>query len=149
MPSIRAAKAMVETANRAKNCRRVIASTCSIASEATFRAAAVQQLAVWGKRVGCDVVSGKDGSNPGAVIFDAIQRAKETGADVVLADTAGRLHTKTNLMEELRKVRRVADREPGKVTEVLLVLDATTGQNGLTQAQQFTEAVDVTGVVLT
>jgi fused signal recognition particle receptor len=83
------------------------------------------------------------------VIFDAVQRAASRGSDLVLADTAGRLHTKVNLMEELRKVRRVADREPGKVTEVLLVLDATTGQNGLTQASQFTEAVDVTGIVLT
>jgi fused signal recognition particle receptor len=83
------------------------------------------------------------------VIFDAVQRAAARGADLVLADTAGRLHTKVNLMEELRKVRRVADKPPGKVTEVLLVIDATTGQNGLTQARQFTEAVDVTGVVLT
>ena len=83
------------------------------------------------------------------MIFDAVQRAAARGADLVLADTAGRLHTKVNLMEELRKVRRVADREPGKVTEVLLVLDATTGQNGLVQAEQFTEAVDLTGVVLT
>ena len=92
---------------------------------------------------------GSEGGDPSAVVFDAVQRAAARGRDLVLADTAGRLHTKTNLMEELRKVRRVADREPGRVTEVLLVLDATTGQNGLTQAQQFTEAVEVTGVVLT
>ena len=86
---------------------------------------------------------------PGAVIFDAVQRADARDADLVLADTAGRLHTKSNLMEELQKVRRVADRDPGTVTETLLVLDATTGQNGLTQAREFTDAVDLTGVVLT
>ena len=98
---------------------------------------------------GADVVQGQAGGDPSSVIFDAVQRASARGADLVLADTAGRIHTKSNLMEELRKVRRVADRDPGDVTEVLLVLDATTGQNGLTQARQFTEAVDVTGVVLT
>ncbi len=95
------------------------------------------------------MVQGQDGGDPSSVIFDAVQRAAARGADLVLADTAGRIHTKSNLMEELRKVRRVADRDPGDVTEVLLVLDATTGQNGLTQARQFTEAVEVTGVVLT
>jgi fused signal recognition particle receptor len=95
------------------------------------------------------MVRGAEGGDPSAVIFDAVQRAAARDADLVLADTAGRLHTKVNLMEELRKVRRVAERPPGKVTEVLLVLDATTGQNGLVQAAQFTEAVDVTGVVLT
>ena len=114
----------------------------------TFRAAA-EQLGLWADRVGADIVRGNEGGDPSSVIFDAVQHAGAKGADLVLADTAGRLHTKTNLMEELRKVRRVADRDPGKVTEVLLVLDATTGQNGLVQAQQFTEAVDVTGVVLT
>jgi fused signal recognition particle receptor len=115
----------------------------------TFRAAAAEQLELWAERVGADIVRGNEGGDPSAVIFDAVQRAGARGYDLVLADTAGRLHTKTNLMEELRKVRRVADREPGSVTEVLLVLDATTGQNGLQQARQFTEAVDVTGVVLT
>jgi len=115
----------------------------------TFRAAAAEQLGLWAERVGADLVRGNEGGDPSSVIFDAVQHAGAKKADLVLADTAGRLHTKTNLMEELRKVRRVADREPGKVTEVLLVLDATTGQNGLVQAQQFTEAVDVTGVVLT
>jgi fused signal recognition particle receptor len=115
----------------------------------TFRAAAAEQLALWAERVGAEVVRGNEGGDPSSVIFDAIQSAGARGADLVLADTAGRIHTKTNLMEELRKVRRVADREPGHVSEVLLVLDATTGQNGLTQAQQFTEAVEVTGVVLT
>jgi fused signal recognition particle receptor len=115
----------------------------------TFRAAAAEQLDVWAARVGADIVRGSEGGDPSSIIFDAVQRAAARHADLVLADTAGRLHTKVNLMEELRKVRRVADREPGVVTEVLLVLDATTGQNGLTQARQFTDAVDVTGVVLT
>ena len=115
----------------------------------TFRAAAAEQLEMWADRVGADIVRGEEGGDPSAVIFDAVQSAASRGADLVLADTAGRLHTKVNLMEELPKVRRVADRDPGNVTEVLLVLDATTGQNGLVQAQQFTEAVDVTGVVLT
>ena len=115
----------------------------------TFRAAAAEQLTTWAERADADLVRGAEGADPSSIIFDAVQRAAARGADLVLADTAGRLHTKVNLMEELRKVRRVADREPGKVTEVLLVLDATTGQNGLVQAQQFTEAVDLTGVVLT
>jgi len=115
----------------------------------TFRAAATEQLELWAERAGADIVRGNEGGDPSAVIYDAIERAGARHFDLVLADTAGRLHTKTNLMEELRKVRRVADKDPGKVTEVLLVLDATTGQNGLTQARQFTEAVDVTGVVLT
>ena len=115
----------------------------------TFRAAAAEQLGTWASRGGSELVRGAEGGDPGSVIFDGIQRAAAKGADLVLADTAGRLHTKTNLMEELRKVRRVADREPGRVMEVLLVIDATTGQNGLIQAQQFTEATDLTGVVLT
>ena len=115
----------------------------------TFRAAAAEQLGMWAERTGSDLVRGNEGGDPSAVVFDAVERAAARGNDLVLADTAGRLHTKTNLMEELRKVRRVADRDPGNVTEVLLVLDATTGQNGLTQAEQFTDAVDVTGVVLT
>jgi fused signal recognition particle receptor len=115
----------------------------------TFRAAAAEQLGTWAERASADFVRGSEGGDPSSVIFDAIQRASARGFDLVLADTAGRLHTKTNLMEELRKVRRVADRQPGRVTEVLLVIDATTGQNGLVQARQFTEATDVTGVVLT
>jgi fused signal recognition particle receptor len=115
----------------------------------TFRAAAAEQLHTWAERAHADFVRGSEGGDPSSVIFDAIQRAAARDTDLVLADTAGRLHTKTNLMEELRKVRRVAAREPGRVTEVLLVIDATTGQNGLTQAQQFTEATEVTGVVLT
>ena len=115
----------------------------------TFRAAAAEQLGVWAERVDAELVRGAEGGDPSSVIFDAVQRAAAQQADLVLADTAGRLHTKVNLMEQLRKVRRVAEKPPGRVTEVLLVLDATTGQNGLTQAQQFTEAVEVTGVVLT
>ena len=115
----------------------------------TFRAAAGEQLETWAERAGADIVRGADGGDPSSVIFDAVQRAGAKGIDLVLADTAGRLHTKVNLMEELKKVRRIADREPGKVTEVLLVLDAVTGQNGLAQAREFTQAVDVTGVVLT
>ncbi len=115
----------------------------------TFRAAAAEQLELWSKRVGAQLVRGAEGGDPGAVVFDAVERATAKGADLVLADTAGRLHTKVNLMEELKKVRRVAEKGAGRVTEVLLVIDATTGQNGLTQARQFTEAVEVTGVVLT
>jgi fused signal recognition particle receptor len=115
----------------------------------TFRAAAADQLETWAARVGATVIRGKEGGDPGAVVFDAVAHAAARGADLVMADTAGRLHTKTNLMEELKKVRRVAERPPGVVTEVLLVIDATTGQNGLVQAQQFASAVGVTGVVLT
>ena len=92
---------------------------------------------------------GQEGGDPASIIFDAVDSAASKGADLVLADTAGRLHTKVNLMEELRKIRRVAEKGSGTISEVLLVLDATTGQNGLTQAQQFTDAVEVTGVVLT
>ena len=115
----------------------------------TFRAAAAEQLELWSKRVGAQLVRGDEGGDPGAVVFDAVERAVARHTDLVLADTAGRLHTKVNLMEELKKVRRVAEKAPGQVTEVLLVIDATTGQNGLVQARQFTDAVDVTGVVLT
>ncbi len=115
----------------------------------TFRAAAAEQLGTWADRSGADLVRGAEGGDPSSVIFDAIARGAANGADVVLCDTAGRLHTKANLMEELSKVRRVADKGAGTVTEVLLVIDATTGQNGLVQARQFTEATDVTGVVLT
>ena len=115
----------------------------------TFRAAAGEQLGMWAERCGADFVRGADGGDPSAVIFDAVERAASRGSDLVLADTAGRLHTKVNLMDELRKVRRVAEKGAGTVSEVLLVLDATTGQNGLVQARQFTDAVEVTGVVLT
>jgi len=115
----------------------------------TFRAAATEQLVIWGERVGAQVVRHQQGADPAAVAFDGLASARARGADVVLVDTAGRLHTKANLMEELRKLRRVLEREGGHVSEVLLVLDATTGQNGLAQAREFTGAVGVTGVVLT
>ncbi len=115
----------------------------------TFRAAAAEQLGLWAERTGADLVRGAEGGDPGSVVFDAVERAAARGADLVLADTAGRLHTKVNLMEELKKVRRIAERPPAKLTEVLLVIDATTGQNGLVQAREFADAVDVTGVVLT
>jgi len=123
--------------------------TVILAAGDTFRAAAAEQLAQWAQRTGAEIVRGAEGGDPSAVVFDAVQRASARGHDLVLADTAGRLHTKVNLVEELKKIRRVADRPPGHVTEVLLVLDATTGQNGLTQARQFLDAVGVTGVVLT
>ena len=120
-----------------------------LAAGDTFRAAAADQLAMWAERTGAEIARGAEGSDPSAIVFDAVQRATARKNDLVLADTAGRLHTKVNLVEELKKIRRVADRDPGNVTEVLLVLDATTGQNGLTQARQFADAVDVTGIVLT
>jgi fused signal recognition particle receptor len=123
--------------------------TVIMAAGDTFRAAAAEQLEHWAQRCGADFVRGNDGADPSSVIFDAVERAGSVGADLVLADTAGRLHTRVNLMEELRKVRRVAEKGVGTVSEVLLVLDATTGQNGLVQASQFTDAVEVTGVVLT
>ncbi len=115
----------------------------------TFRAAAAEQLQAWAERAGTDFVRGAEGGDPSSVVFDSVQRAAARGIDLVLADTAGRLHTKSNLMDELAKVRRVAAKEPGRLSEVLLVLDAVTGQNGLVQAQQFTEATELTGVVLT
>ncbi len=116
----------------------------------TFRAAAVEQLDIWGQRAGVDVIKHKAGSDPSAVVFDGIQAAKSRGLDVVLIDTAGRLHTKVHLIEELKKIRRVIMREqPDAPHETLLVLDATTGQNGLQQARVFKEATDVTGIVLT
>ena len=120
-----------------------------LAAGDTFRAAAADQLGMWAERTGADLVRGAEGGDPSAVVFDAIQRAGARHADLVLADTAGRLHNKVNLVEELKKIRRVADREPGQVSEVLLVLDATTGQNAVSQAREFLEAVDATGVVLT
>lgn len=120
-----------------------------MAAADTFRAAAAEQLELWAQRAGADLVRGQEGADPGSVIFDAMAAAHGRGVDLVLADTAGRLHTKTNLMEELAKLRRIVDRTPGALKEVLLVIDASTGQNGLVQARQFAEAVGVTGVVLT
>jgi len=121
-----------------------------LAAGDTFRAAAVQQLVVWGERVGCEVVRGKDGADPGSVLFEAIKKAVDTGADVVLADTAGRLHTKQNLMSEMKKVAKTAEKAlAGAPHELLLVLDATNGQNALAQAREFKETLPLTGIVLT
>jgi fused signal recognition particle receptor len=121
-----------------------------LANSDTYRAAAAEQLDVWARRAGVPLVSQERGADPGAVAFDAVQAAKARGADVLIVDTAGRLHTSTPLMDELRKVRRVLEKANGRAPdEVLLVLDATTGQNGIAQATAFTEAVDVTGVALT
>lgn len=124
--------------------------TCVLAAGDTFRAAAVQQLTIWGQRVGCEVVRGKDGSDPGSVIFEAVRRAQEVGADVVLADTAGRLHTKANLMSEMSKIARTADKAlPGAPHEVFLVIDSTNGQNAFAQAKEFKESLELSGIVLT
>ena len=116
----------------------------------TFRAAAAEQLTVWAQRAGCDIVRHEEGSDPAAVVFDSLAAAKARGVDVVIVDTAGRLHNKQNLMNELTKIRRVIDREMlGCSVECLMVLDATTGQNGLMQAKQFADAAQLTGIVLT
>ncbi|QNL45330.1 signal recognition particle-docking protein FtsY [Oscillibacter hominis] len=116
----------------------------------TFRAAAADQLQIWAERSGCELVRQHEGADPGAVLFDALQAARARGADVVLCDTAGRLHNKQNLMNELSKLSKIIDREcPGSARETLLVLDATTGQNGLIQAKQFKETAGLTGIVLT
>lgn len=121
-----------------------------LAAGDTFRAAAIEQLEGWGHRVGCPVVRHAQGGDPGAVVFDAMKAASARGTDVVILDTAGRLHTKVNLMEELKKVNRVAGRElPGAPHETLLVLDASTGQNAINQARFFNSAVGVTGIALT
>ncbi len=140
-----------KTTTIGKIARREIANgrTVVMAAGDTFRAAAAEQLGMWAERTGAEFVRGSEGGDPGSVIFDAVERAAAKNIELVLGDTAGRLQTKTNLMEELRKIRRVADREPGIVTEVLLVLDATTGQNGLVQAKQFSDVAELTGVVLT
>ena len=114
----------------------------------TFRAAAAEQLATWGERAGATVVRGPEGADPASVAFDAVKQGAEEGADVELLDTAGRLHTKTGLMDELGKVKRVVEKR-SPVDEVLLVLDATTGQNGMRQATVFSEVVNITGIVLT
>jgi fused signal recognition particle receptor len=116
----------------------------------TFRAAAVDQLQIWADRAGVDIIRANEGSDPAAVVYDAMTAGKARGRDVILVDTAGRLHTRTNLMQELEKIRRVAAREiPGAPHETLLVLDATVGQNGLAQAREFTSVAGVTGIVLT
>ncbi len=125
-------------------------SSVLLAAADTFRAAAIEQLDVWGQRTGCEVIQQKPGADPSAVLFDALQAARARGIDYVIADTAGRLHTKSNLMAELEKMTRISGRVvSGAPHEVLLVLDATTGQNGLEQARQFTRSAGVTGIVLT
>ena len=131
--------------NLKKNGKEVI-----LAAGDTFRAAAVEQLGVWSKRVGVDIIKHDEGADPAAVVFDAIKAAKSRKVDVLICDTAGRLHTKKNLMEELKKIFKVIDRElPNADREVLLVLDATTGQNAVSQAKTFSEQIGVTGIVLT
>ena len=121
-----------------------------LAAADTFRAAAIDQLDIWAQRAGCEIIKQNEGSDPAAVIFDAITAAKARGADVIICDTAGRLHNKRHLMDELAKINRVIDRElPDAAKEKLLVLDATTGQNAVNQAEQFREATGITGIVLT
>ncbi len=121
-----------------------------LAAADTFRAAAIDQLRIWAERTDAAVVAHAPGADPGAVVYDALDAAMARSSDVVIADTAGRLHTKTNLMDELAKIRRIVDRRlPGAVPETLFVLDATTGQNGLAQARAFHDAVGLTGIVLT
>jgi fused signal recognition particle receptor len=139
-----------KTTTTGKLARVLIADgrTVVLGAADTFRAAAADQLQTWAERVGAEVVRGKEGADPAAVAFDAVKRGVQAGVDAVLVDTAGRLHTKTGLMDELGKVKRVVEKQ-APVDEVLLVLDATTGQNGLTQARVFAEVVDVTGIVLT
>jgi fused signal recognition particle receptor len=124
-------------------------STVVLGAADTFRAAADKQLRTWGDRVGVPVVTGSQGADPASVAFEAYARAKDDNADVLIVDTAGRLHSQKNLMEELSKVARVLEREAGEIDEVLLVLDGTTGQNGLVQAKACAEAIGITGVVLT
>lgn len=132
-------------ANLKRSGKRVV-----VAAADTFRAAAIDQLNVWTDRAGVDIVKHTEGSDPAAVVFDAISAAKARGADVVLCDTAGRLHNKKNLMEELKKIARVVSRElPDASTEILLVLDATTGQNAVNQARLFSESAEISGIVLT
>jgi fused signal recognition particle receptor len=125
--------------------KKVLVAACD-----TFRAAAVEQLSVWCERIGCDIVKQQQGSDPAAVAHDACERAKARGYDVLIVDTAGRLHTQTNLMRELEKIHRiVAKQMPGAPHESLLVLDATTGQTAVAQAEQFTKTVKCTGIILT
>jgi fused signal recognition particle receptor len=130
--------------------RQTLGQTVVVGAADTFRAAAVEQLERWAERAGVDLVKGPEGSDPGSVAFEAIAHGREQGADVVIIDTAGRLHTQKNLMEELAKVRRVISKQmPDAPHETLMTVDATTGQNGLRQAKLFGEAVDVTGIILT
>jgi fused signal recognition particle receptor len=125
--------------------KKVLVAACD-----TFRAAAVEQLSIWAERVGVEMIRSQPNQDPASVAFDAIKSASARGVDVVIADTAGRLHTKVNLMEELKKIRRVMDKAlPGAPHETILVIDATTGQNGLSQVKIFKDAVDITGIFLT
>jgi fused signal recognition particle receptor len=138
------------TIGKLANALRGDGKTVLLCAADTFRAAAIEQLEVWGSRTGVEVIKTKPGGDPSAVLFDALGAAKARNTDYVIVDTAGRLHTKTNLMLELEKMRRTAQRiTPGAPHETLLVMDATTGQNGLQQARLFTEAAGVTGIVLT
>lgn len=139
-----------KTTTIGKLAHRLSAEGCSVslAASDTFRAAAGEQLQTWAVRARAHVVAQARGADPGAVAFDAVKAAQARGSDVLIVDTAGRLHTRQPLMEELRKVKRVLEKAGGRVDEVLLVLDATTGQNGIAQARAFTDAVDVTGLVL-
>jgi len=138
------------TIGKVANELKVRGHSVMLAAADTFRAAAIEQLEVWGERVGIPVIKQKMGSDPSAVVFDALQAARARGVNALIIDTAGRLHTKVNLMEELRKVKRIMGREfPGSPHEVLLVLDATTGQNAVNQAKMFNDAIGVTGLVLT
>lgn len=132
------------------NCLKNEGKRVILAAGDTFRAAAIDQLAVWADRIGVELIKQADGSDPAAVVFDAVSAAKKRGADVLICDTAGRLHNKKNLMDELAKINRVIDRElPGCSREVLLVLDATTGQNAVNQAKDFLHTAHITGLVLT
>ncbi len=137
---------IAKIANRLKqNGKNVV-----LAAADTFRAAAIDQLAVWAERVGVELIKHTEGSDPAAVVFDAVSAAKKRGADVLIVDTAGRLHNKKNLMDELAKINRVIERElPGASRETLLVLDATTGQNAVNQAKEFKNAANITGLILT
>ncbi|MFK7918166.1 MAG: signal recognition particle-docking protein FtsY [Ilumatobacter sp.] len=137
------------TIGKLANQQTIDGRTVLLAAGDTFRAAAAEQLNTWAERSGAEFVRGAEGGDPSSVIFDGVEKAASKGVDIVMADTAGRLHTKSNLMDELKKVRRVAEKGAGEVTETLLVIDATTGQNGLIQAKEFNDATDVTGVVLT
>lgn len=133
-------------ANRFKNDGKKVL----LAAADTFRAAAIDQLQIWADRSGCDIIKQNEGSDPAAVVYDSISAAKARGADVIIADTAGRLHNKKHLMDELAKINRVIDRElPDADKEILLVLDATTGQNAVSQVEHFKEATGITGIVLT
>jgi fused signal recognition particle receptor len=130
--------------------QKELGKTVLLGAADTFRAAAVEQLTLWAERAGCDIVTGPEGSDPGAVAFDAVARGRERGVDVVIIDTAGRLHNQDELMNELTKVRRVIGKQmPDAPHETLLTIDSTTGQNGVRQAKLFSEAVPVTGIVLT